>query len=223
MAQRLKGLRTEKGLSHESLRKMLIEKYEIDISIDSLKNYEVSKTDHAKAYKNEGMRVEYLRVFADFYNVSSDFILGLTDVRNADPTIAKMCEYTGLSEQALSELSIKKAMGIGSGLNVILETPNAGLLLSGLEKYYWDIIAAYIIENDPCANIEEYPVEIANALYTRLQIHNTLENVVSNSGIEFLTVSDMYAAKATHLLTNTLYALEHKAKKDLADYLSFKK
>ena len=31
MAQRLKDLRNERGLSHESLRKALMDKYEIDI------------------------------------------------------------------------------------------------------------------------------------------------------------------------------------------------
>lgn len=79
MAQRLRELRNEKGLSYEALRNALMEKYEIDISIDSLKNYEVSKVPHAKAYKNEGMRVEYLRCLTDFYGVSSDYLLGRTN------------------------------------------------------------------------------------------------------------------------------------------------
>ena len=80
MAQRLKDLRTERGLSHESLRKALMEKYEMDISVDSLKNYEVSKVPHAKAYKNEGRRQEDLRCLADFYGVSSDYILSLIHI-----------------------------------------------------------------------------------------------------------------------------------------------
>lgn len=99
MAQRLKDLRTERGLSHESLRKALMEKYEIDISVDSLKNYEVSKVPHAKAYKNEGMRVEYLRCLADFYGVSSDYLIGLSDAKTSDPRATSAMEYTGLSEE----------------------------------------------------------------------------------------------------------------------------
>ena len=99
MAQRLKALRTEKGLSHESLRKALMEKYEIDISVDSLKNYEVSKVPHAKAYKNEGMRVEYLRCLAEFYGVSADYLLGLSDVRTQDTDIRMISNATGLTEK----------------------------------------------------------------------------------------------------------------------------
>lgn len=105
MAQRLKELRTEKKLSHESLRKALIEKYEIDISIDSLKNYEVSNPQHIKAYKNEGMRVEYLRCLADFYGVSSDWVIGLSDVRTKDIDIQTAVNTTGLSDDAVIMLS----------------------------------------------------------------------------------------------------------------------
>lgn len=104
MAQRLKELRNEKGLSHESLRKALIEKYEIDISSDSLKNYEVSKAPHAKAYKNDGMRVEYLRCLSDFYGVSSDYILGVTAIKSGDPDVQSVINITGLSEDSISTL-----------------------------------------------------------------------------------------------------------------------
>lgn len=104
MAQRLKELRNENGLSHESLRKALMEKYEIDISVDSLKNYEVSKTPHVKAYKNDGMRVEYLRCLADFYNVSADYILGISDIKSADKGIQTIIKNTGLSEESATVL-----------------------------------------------------------------------------------------------------------------------
>lgn len=79
MAKRLKELREEHELSHVLLSKALKEKYDIDISRDSLMSYEVSDPYHTKAYKNEGMRVEYLRCLADFYGVSSDYLLGLTN------------------------------------------------------------------------------------------------------------------------------------------------
>lgn len=104
MAHRLKDLRTEKGLSHESLRKALMDKYGIDISVDSLKNYEVSKIPHAKAYKNEGMRVEYLRCLANFYGVSSDFILGVTDIRSSNKGVQCIIKNTGLSEHSANVL-----------------------------------------------------------------------------------------------------------------------
>lgn len=104
MAQRLKELRNEKGLSHESLRKALMEKYGIDISVDSLKNYEVSKVPHVKAYKNDGMRVEYLRCLADFYNVSADYILGISEIKSSDRGIQAIIKNTGLSEESATVL-----------------------------------------------------------------------------------------------------------------------
>lgn len=104
MAQRLKELRNERGLSHESLRKALMEKYEIDISVDSLKNYEVSKVPHVKAYKNDGMRVEYLRCLADFYGVSSDYLLGSDVPKSSNTTIQDMVAYLGISEESILTL-----------------------------------------------------------------------------------------------------------------------
>lgn len=104
MAQRLKSLRTKNKLSHESLGKALKEKYEINISVDSLKNYEVSNNDHSKAYKNEGMRVEYLRCFADFYGVSTDYILGLTDIQSTNEDVQTVCRVTGLREDNIYDL-----------------------------------------------------------------------------------------------------------------------
>lgn len=105
-AQRLKELRTQKGLSYESLRKELFEKYSIDISVDSLKNYEVTKDSHVRAYKNEGMRLSYLRCLAAFYGVSSDYILGISDVKNQSMDIKMIVESTGLSEENVMALCL---------------------------------------------------------------------------------------------------------------------
>ena len=104
MGKRLKALRESKGLSHVALRDELREKYDIDISRDSLINYEVSDKEHPKAFKNDGMRVEYLRYLADFYGVSTDYLLGLTDVKAPDASLRAVCEYTGLSEGAVNRL-----------------------------------------------------------------------------------------------------------------------
>lgn len=100
MAERLKRLREEKGLSHEKLSKALFDQYGVKISSDSLINYEVADADHTKAYKNQGMRVEYLRCLSDFYGVSSDFILGITDIRSADKGVQSIIKNTGLSERS---------------------------------------------------------------------------------------------------------------------------
>ena len=104
MGKRLKSERERLGLSHEKLRSAILEKYGVEISKDSLINYEVSDEYHTKAYKNNGMRVEYLRYFADFYGVSADWLLGLTDVRTPDSSVRNICQYTGLNENAVKTL-----------------------------------------------------------------------------------------------------------------------
>ncbi|MCI7727893.1 MAG: hypothetical protein MSH58_12305 [Clostridiales bacterium] len=132
MAKRLKELREEKKLSHISLSKALKEQYGIDISRDSLMCYEVSDPHHTKAYKNEGMRVEYLRCFSEFYDVSSDYLLGLTDDRNKKPSAV---DDLGLSELAVKEITtLGHAKGFEDcipGLNFLIEQGSL-LILSAL-------------------------------------------------------------------------------------------
>ena len=101
MARRLKDLREQRGLSHVSLSAALNEKYGIEISRHSLMNYEVSDPNHSKSYINEGMRVEYLRCLADFYQVSSDYLLGFTKDPSRHPCAA---DDLGLSIENISYL-----------------------------------------------------------------------------------------------------------------------
>lgn len=105
MAERLKQLRESKGLSHEKLSKALLDQYGVKISSDSLINYEVADSCHTKAYKNQGMRVEYLRCLADFYDVSTDYLLGITNTKSNDASVQKMVSLTGLSEQSIEYLA----------------------------------------------------------------------------------------------------------------------
>lgn len=101
MAERLKQLREKEGYSHEKLSNALNERYGIKISSDSLMNYEVSDPHHTKAGKNQGMRVEYLRCLADFYGVSSDYLLGVRETKTPDVNALNAMEFTGLSEDTV--------------------------------------------------------------------------------------------------------------------------
>ena len=84
-AVRLRNLRKSNKLSHVALSSALKEKYSIEISRDSLMNYEISDPNNQRAYKNKGMRIEYLYCFSDFYQVSADWLLGLTDNPHREP------------------------------------------------------------------------------------------------------------------------------------------
>lgn len=104
MAQRLKQLREEREISHDRLSKTLSEQFGVKISSDSLINYEVADPNHSKAGKNNGMRVEYLRILAEFYEVSSDYLLGLSDIRSPNLSTISATQATGLSEENMSAL-----------------------------------------------------------------------------------------------------------------------
>lgn len=106
MANRLKSARLAAGLSYEKLSAQIYDIYGVKISSDSLMNYEIGAENHRNAYKNQGMRVEYLRCLAGFYKVSSDYLLGLSDIPNPDTGAAR--EYylnAAEKEKRLSNLA----------------------------------------------------------------------------------------------------------------------
>ncbi len=83
-SQRLKELRQEKNLTFSKLADCLSKKYSSIISVPSLKNYEVVDMDNKKFNAAYGMKIEYLYVFADFYNVTTDYLLGRSNFKNVN-------------------------------------------------------------------------------------------------------------------------------------------
>lgn len=118
MAKRLKELRKERNLSHVKLSEALREKYNIGISKDSLIAYEVTSATHDKASANQGMRVEYLRCLADFYGVSTDYILGIEPIKTSEPDIRTAAKCTGLTEENLIYLSTTHSNSKKAGDNI---------------------------------------------------------------------------------------------------------
>ena len=62
---------------------------------------------------------------ADYFNVSTDYLLCRTDIKTADTTVQNICGYTGLNERAVSLLNEYNKNGIGhliSVLNYLLST-----------------------------------------------------------------------------------------------------
>ncbi len=88
--ERLEDLRKEKKLSFEQLSKQLAERGTI-ISHTNLKNYEINDPMHTLYGRTRSMSIEYLVAFADFYDVSIDYLLGFSNSRKR--------EYHDISEQ----------------------------------------------------------------------------------------------------------------------------
>lgn len=92
---REKGGNVGKKLSHAALASCLDEK----IKKQSLQNYEAPPFHQTHGYSNMGMSVENLCRLADFYGVSTDYLLGRSDVLSDDVIIQKIIENTGLTEE----------------------------------------------------------------------------------------------------------------------------
>jgi transcriptional regulator with XRE-family HTH domain len=75
--KRLSQLRKEKGLTQEELAKAL------NMTRSSLSLYEIGKRDPD---------TDTLRKFADYFNVSVDYLLGQTDIRNPADEITDAVE-----------------------------------------------------------------------------------------------------------------------------------
>lgn len=91
-AKRLLELRKANGKSRERVTAELSDpegQYGIEISVDSLCNYEQAVPGKRGIYSNDAMKVGYLRAFADYYGVSTDYLLGLDDCNHTAETKPK--------------------------------------------------------------------------------------------------------------------------------------
>ncbi len=106
IGKRLKMLREEKDLSHVALKQELENRYGVKISRNSLMNYEIREDFHSKSDKlsNLHMGADYLSCLADFYGVSTDYLLARSNIRSTDPDIQAAVRYTGLSEKTIISL-----------------------------------------------------------------------------------------------------------------------
>lgn len=153
MGSRLKSLREKKNLSYQGLADALLNNYGIKISKDSLRDYEITSDYRAKAKSlpNLGMRTEYLYVLADFYKVSTDYLLGLSKYKNYN-TRKITLEQLGVSSEAAdvqanlwgnfsthNSAEVSKAIKMGAYWPYYRRIRDA---FYGSEKQYFDILCS---------------------------------------------------------------------------------
>ena len=103
-SKRLRGLRKAKRVSYDILEK------NTGINKQSLKNYErageggTEFSTRGDAFA--GMNVNNLVTLANYFGVSTDYLLGLTEENNYtnDETVKMISDYTGLSTEAVKHL-----------------------------------------------------------------------------------------------------------------------
>ena len=102
-SKRLKELRTERGETQQ------VACNEIDIHINTLKNYE-----NGERLPNLG---EFLRI-KDHYGVSFEYLIGESDIKSNDISFKEINKITGLSEKSINVLS-KRVQINGNRLKIL--------------------------------------------------------------------------------------------------------
>lgn len=90
-ANKLKQLREKEGLSQTQLANKL------NISRGSISYYE---------NKERLPDIDVLLRICKYFNVSADYLIGLSDVASLDTDVQAVCQYTGLSEDSVKRLRI---------------------------------------------------------------------------------------------------------------------
>lgn len=148
-SKRLKELRTERGETQQVACK------EIDIHINTLKNYE-----NGERLPNLG---EFLRI-KDHYGVSFEYLIGESDIKNPDITLQEVGKITGLSQNAITCLNKsdrlnKKRVNI---INFLIEHENKYKFISTLEAFLMSRIEHKDINKNIINNTEDD--EVSNEL-----------------------------------------------------------
>lgn len=89
LSDRYTDLRIEKGLSQTELANAL----------DCNKQY-VSKIESGE----RALSLALLEKYADFFDVSTDYLLGRTDIKTNNIDVKSICEYTGFSEKSINTI-----------------------------------------------------------------------------------------------------------------------
>ncbi len=103
---------------------------EIGVSYGSISKYQ---NDNAAA------NIDALCKFADYFKVSTDYLLGRTEIKKPSVEIQAICDYTGLNETAIENLHAEsKDAETPKALNAILGCP----IYDDFHRFWWKVYAA---------------------------------------------------------------------------------
>ena len=80
--------------------------------------------------------VDKIIIIAKKYNVTTDYILGLTDVKAINTNVKAICEYTGLTEKSIENLKDTKTLFFKETVNFLLENNNDSKSLLNFIRFY---------------------------------------------------------------------------------------
>lgn len=91
------------------------------------------------------VNAELLLKIADYFNVSTDYLLGRTPNQTADTDLQGVLDFTGLSEKAVENLLYftKNSEYKYNVLNILLSTDNIKILLCGIVGYFMNTVKTF--------------------------------------------------------------------------------
>ena len=155
---------------------------------------------------------------ADFFGVSTDFLLGRSDVQSIDPDVKRTKAYTGLSESAIQALNSNIVNGRfrpGGHAGLVLSS-----LLSSEETYYLlDHIYEYIHLLD-CSNAIKWMI----GFFIRESWHGLFNDIDDNETAKIIaTVKKFVAYTTTYTVRETLNNSTLNNGDDIASYFEWVK
>ena len=154
-AERFKQLRADKKLS---LQKVATD---LNVTAQSLSLYEKGQRT---------INIDLLKRVAEYFGVSSDYLIGLSDVSSSNMELTAVCHYTGLNNEAIENIinHTSSPKSIYDELNVSVSrtvfTPkyyeiNKKVLNQIFScSWFWDIIFNYVI----MSNLQEQSFEYSS-------------------------------------------------------------
>ena len=151
--KRFTELRENSGKSQEELAHIL------GVTQQTLSRYEK---------KQRQPSIEFIVKASKFFKVTTDYLLGLSDILTTDVDIQKACTVTGLSEKAINRLSYSKENVSANdepntgnlGLNHFIEDTNFMHFANQLHEIYliYKEAETNIMENLYCASDKAIPL-----------------------------------------------------------------
>lgn len=120
----IKNIRLDNGLTQSAFGRIL-----------NCDRYRIADIERGKSSPT----IEDIRIISKEFNVSSDYLLGISNVKSVDTDVKAICEYTGLDEEAIIALHEYKGFSPTDKLisNMILDgrVDDIACLAEELKKY----------------------------------------------------------------------------------------
>lgn len=198
------------------------------LALSNIKQKELAKElgvkDNVVSYWCSGKRTpntEQIIEIADFLNVSTDYLLGLSDAATSDKDLQFVCDYTGLNEQAID---ILRFITTGRGYDESIDIKNVNFLYSALDYVFQNgnkIIRRYDLQKDISLLINEYDKN-KNFEYDDLEsYHNSLDDTLLKlQALQYSLITNFNALIESDSNIKESVKLAEELKKDLENRLN---